>query len=126
MDIFSAIIVVAPLVIPVGAEFNIDMVHLGILFLTNLEIGYLTPPVGINLFISSFRFKKPLVEVYKYIIPFLFVLLFTQVLITYIPYISIWFKEPVVEATLPDFGSDELDATEENKAEEAPDEESSE
>lgn len=91
MDIFSAIVVVAPLVIPVAQQYDINMIHLGILFLTNLEIGYMTPPVGINLFISSFRFKKPILEVYQSIWPFLLVLLFAQVLITYIPELSLLF-----------------------------------
>ena len=92
MDIFSAIVVVAPLIIPLGEKYGINMVHLGILFLTNLEIGYLTPPVGINLFISSFRFKKPLVEIYKSVIPFLIALLITQIIITYIPFVSLWYE----------------------------------
>lgn len=91
MDIFSAIVVVAPLVIPIAEFYGINMIHLGILFLTNLEIGYLTPPVGINLFISSLRFRKPIPEVYSSVIPFLISLLVAQVLITYIPAISlIW------------------------------------
>jgi len=60
MDIFSATIVVVPLIVPIAKEFGVDPVHLGIIFLTNLEIGYSTPPVGLNLFISSFRFKKPI------------------------------------------------------------------
>lgn len=92
MDIFSAIVVVAPLVIPIAEFYGINMIHLGILFLTNLEIGYLTPPVGINLFISSLRFKKPIPEVYSSVIPFLLCLLGAQVLITYLPAISLlWF-----------------------------------
>lgn len=89
MDIFSAIIVTAPLVIPVAEMFGINMVHLGILYLTNLEIGYITPPVGINLFLSSFRFKKTMTEIYSSIWPFMLILLFAQILITYIPEISL-------------------------------------
>ena len=65
MDIFSAIIVVVPLITPIAKEFGVDPVHLGIIFLTTLEIGYSTPPVGINLFISSSRFKKPVFTVYR-------------------------------------------------------------
>jgi len=90
MDIFSAIIVVAPLVIPVAELYQINMVHLGILFLTNLEIGYITPPVGINLFLSSFRFKLPLIEIYNSVLPYLLLMLFAQLLITYIPYLSLF------------------------------------
>lgn len=71
MDIFSAIIVVVPLIIPIAKSFDINMIHLGIIFLTNLEIGYSTPPVGINLFISGTRFGKPIVTLYKAVLPFL-------------------------------------------------------
>lgn len=85
MDIFSAIVVVVPLIVPMGAAFRIDPVHLGIIFLANLELGYLTPPVGMNLFLSSYRFSKPLPEVYRSIVPMLFVLLLGVLLITYIP-----------------------------------------
>lgn len=92
MDIFSAIIVVVPLILPIASEFGVDPVHLAIIFLTNLEIGYITPPVGINLFISSFRFDKPVLELYKATIPFLILMLIALVTITYIPWLSlIWF-----------------------------------
>lgn len=85
MDIFSAIVVVVPLIVPIGEAFGIDPVHLGIIFLANLELGYLTPPVGMNLFLSSYRFGKPLPEVYRSVVPMLFVLFFGVLLITYIP-----------------------------------------
>jgi C4-dicarboxylate transporter DctM subunit len=88
MDIFSAIIVVVPLMVPLGAAFGIDPVHLGIIFLANLELGYLTPPVGMNLFLSSYRFNKPMSEVWKSIIPILLVLLAGVLLITYVPFMS--------------------------------------
>jgi TRAP-type C4-dicarboxylate transport system permease large subunit len=88
MDIFSAIIVVVPLMVPLGAAFGIDPVHLGIVFLANLELGYLTPPVGLNLFLSSYRFNKPMPEVWKSIIPILLVLLAGVLLITYAPFMS--------------------------------------
>jgi C4-dicarboxylate transporter, DctM subunit len=88
MDIFSAIIVVVPLMIPLGAAFGIDPVHLGIIFLANLELGYLTPPVGMNLFLSSYRFNKPMPQVCRSIIPILLVLLCGVLLITYIPFMS--------------------------------------
>lgn len=93
MDIFSAIIVVVPLIIPIATEFQIDPIHLAIIFLTNLEIGYITPPVGINLFISSFRFGKPVTQLYKASIPFLVLLLIALILITYVPSLSLfWFN----------------------------------
>ena len=93
MDIFSAIIVVVPLILPIAESFGIDPIHLAIIFLTNLEIGYITPPVGINLFISSFRFNKSVVHLYKVAIPYLVLLLFALVIITYIPWLSlVWFQ----------------------------------
>jgi len=88
MDIFSAIIVVVPLMIPIGAAFGINPVHLGIIFLANLELGYLTPPVGMNLFLSSYRFNKPMPVVCKSIVPILLVLLAGVLLITYVPFMS--------------------------------------
>ena len=89
MDIYSALIVVVPLIIPIAKQYNIDPIHLGIIFLTNLEIGYLTPPVGLNLFLSSFRFKKPITQVTIATFPFIIILLVVLVIITYIPEISI-------------------------------------
>ena len=88
MDIFSAIVVVVPLIVPIGAAFGIDPVHLGIIFLANLELGYLTPPVGMNLFLASYRFSKPLSEVARSIIPILLVLLVGVLCITYIPWLT--------------------------------------
>ncbi len=90
MDIFSAIMVVVPLIIPIAQNFGVDPVHLGIIFLANLEIGYLTPPVGLNLFIASFRFKKPIVKLYLASLPFLLMMLIALILITYIPDLSLW------------------------------------
>ena len=89
IDIFSAIIVVVPLIVPVALNFGIDPIHLGIIFLANLEIGYTTPPVGINLFIASFRFKKPIVQLYLAAIPFLLILLISLIIITYVPGLSL-------------------------------------
>jgi tripartite ATP-independent transporter DctM subunit len=85
MDVFSAIVVVVPLIIPLGHAFGIDPVHLGIVFLANLELGYLTPPVGMNLFLSSYRFSKPLPEVYRSAVPILVVLFVGVLCITYFP-----------------------------------------
>ena len=89
MDIFSALIVVVPLIVPVATGFGVDPVHLGIIFLTNLEIGYLTPPVGLNLFISSYRFNEPVIALYTASVPFLLLLLAALFVITYLPAISL-------------------------------------
>lgn len=91
MDIFSAIMVVVPLIIPLGEQFGIHPVHLGIIFLANLELGYLTPPVGLNLFLASYRFEKPLSTIYRNVIPFFIILLITVILITYVPWFSLSF-----------------------------------
>ena len=96
MDIFSAIVVVVPIMVPIGAAFGVDPVHLGIVFLANLELGYLTPPVGMNLYLSSYRFNKPMPEISRAIIPILLVLLCGVLLITYVPFMSTalpqWFR----------------------------------
>jgi len=88
MDIFSAIMVVLPLIIPLGQLYGIDPVHLGIIFIVNLEAGFLTPPVGMNLFLASYRFKKPFAEICHYVLPFLAVRLVVVLLVTYIPALS--------------------------------------
>ena len=90
MDIFSAIIVVVPLIIPIATAYGVDPVHLGIIFLTNLEIGYLTPPVGLNLFISSLRFEKPVFSVVRATLPYIGILLIALIFITYMPGLSLW------------------------------------
>ncbi|MDE2661368.1 MAG: TRAP transporter large permease subunit [Acidobacteriota bacterium] len=89
MDIYSAIVVVVPLVAPLGLAFGIDPLHLGVIFLTNLELGYLTPPVGMNLFLASYRFKRPLGEVYRASVPFLLIRAGAVLLVTYIPYLTL-------------------------------------
>lgn len=89
MDIFSAIIVVVPLIVPIAEQFDVHPIHLAIIFLTNLEIGYITPPVGINLFISSYRFKRPITELYKASLPYFFLLVFALLIITYVPALSL-------------------------------------
>ncbi len=92
MDIFSAIIVVAPLIIPLATRYGIDPVHLGIIFLANLEIGYSTPPLGINLFIASQRFGKSIVTLFKSTLPFLALMIIWLMLVTYIPELSLWWQ----------------------------------
>ena len=90
MDIFSAILIVVPLIIPLAERFGIDPVHLGVIFLANLGIGYNTPPVGLNLFIASSRFNRPILQLYAATLPFLLLLLFTLFLITYWPSLSLF------------------------------------
>ena len=95
MDVFSAIIVVVPLITPIAAGFGIEPVQLGIIFLANLELGYLTPPVGMNLCLSAYRFQRPMASVYRATLPFYLILLAGVLLITYVPWITMapvhWF-----------------------------------
>jgi C4-dicarboxylate transporter DctM subunit len=90
MDIFSAILVVVPLVLPLAQRFGVDPIHLGVIFLANLGIGYNTPPIGLNLFIASSRFDRPIMELYRATLPFLFLLFLTLLLITYWPSLSLF------------------------------------
>jgi len=88
MEIYVAIIVQAPILVPIGKAYGIDPIHLGIVFLANLELGYLTPPVGLNLILSSYRFNKPLPEVMRSAVPMMLVLAVGVLLITYIPWLT--------------------------------------
>lgn len=88
MDIFSAVVVVVPLILPIARQFGVDDYHLGITFLLNLEIGYMTPPVGLNLFIASFRFDKPITTLYRAVLPFIGLLLVALLVTTYVPSLS--------------------------------------
>lgn len=90
MDIFSATVVVVPLILPLGAAFGIDPIHLGIIFIANLELGYLTPPVGLNLFLASYRFEQPLLKVWRSVLVPLLLLAIGVVLITYVPFLTTW------------------------------------
>ncbi|MDR3139156.1 MAG: TRAP transporter large permease subunit [Treponema sp.] len=90
MDIFSAILIILPLVAPLGTAYGINPVHLGIIFITNLEVGFLTPPVGLNLFLASYRFKKPFVEICRYVLPFMLIQFGVVLLVTYVPALSTW------------------------------------
>ena len=90
LDIFSALVLVVPLILPVAIGFGIDPLHLGIIFLANMQLGYLTPPIGLNLFIASYRFEKPVTTIYKATIPFFIVLLISVLIITYWPTLSLW------------------------------------
>jgi tripartite ATP-independent transporter DctM subunit len=89
MDIFSALIVVVPLIVPIAQGYGVDLVHLGIIFLTNLEIGYSTPPFGLNLFIASYRFGRPVAELVRASLPFLLILLAALAIVTYVPALSL-------------------------------------
>lgn len=88
LEIYSAIIILAPLVAPIGVAFGINPIHLGVVFLANLELGFLFPPVGLNLFLSSSRFNKPLPELYRHVLPFLLILGIGVLLITYMPWMT--------------------------------------
>ena len=90
LDIFSAIVLVVPLIIPIAAGFDVHPVHLGIVFLAAMELGYLTPPVGLNLFISSYRFEKSILYVYSATFPFLIILLLSAIVIAFWPGLSLW------------------------------------
>jgi TRAP-type C4-dicarboxylate transport system permease large subunit len=101
MDIFSAIVVVVPLITPIAAQFGVHPLHLGVIFLTNLEIGYSTPPVGLNLFLGSLRFDRPVTDIYRASWPFLVVLLLALLVITYIPELSLGLVRALGYAELP-------------------------
>lgn len=89
MDIFSAIVVVVPLIVPLGTAFGVDPVHLGIIFVANLELGYLTPPVGLNLFLAAYRFERPLLSIWRSVLPMLAILAAGVLLITYLPWLTL-------------------------------------
>ena len=91
LDIFSAIVLVVPLILPIAAGFGVNEVHLGIVFLAAMQLGYLTPPVGLNLFIASYRFEKPIMHVYSATFPFLVILMLSVILITFWPTLSLLF-----------------------------------
>ena len=90
VEIYAAIVVVVPLLVPLGAAFNIDPVHLGIIFLANMELGFLAPPVGINLLLASYRFNKPVGQVMRASLPMLGVMVIGVLLITYVPWLTTW------------------------------------
>ncbi|MCL2270327.1 MAG: TRAP transporter large permease subunit, partial [Treponema sp.] len=90
MDIFSAIMVVFPLIVPLGHAYGIDPVHLGVIFLINLQVGFLTPPVGLNLFLASYRFEKPFAQICRYVLPFIIIQFAVVLLVTYLPWLTTW------------------------------------
>ena len=89
LDVYSALVIVAPLVIPVAQGYDLNLLHLGIIFLTNLQIGYSTPPIGMNLFIASLRFDKSIIRLGVASLPFLGILLVALLVITYVPALSL-------------------------------------
>ncbi len=89
LDIFAALVIMVPLIVPLAIGYGIDPVHLGIIFLANMQLGYFTPPVGMNLFIASYRFNKSITDIYKATIPFFLVLLAAVLIITYWPTLSL-------------------------------------
>jgi len=91
LDIFSALVIMVPLILPIAVNYGIDPVHLGIIFLANMQIGYFTPPVGMNLFIASYRFKKSIISLYRSTIPFMLLLLGAVLIITYWPGLCMMF-----------------------------------
>jgi len=90
LDIFSALVIVVPIILPIAIGYGIHPVHLGIIFLANMQIGYITPPVGMNLFIASYRFERPVIDVYRATVPFFAILLVTVLIITYWPALSLF------------------------------------
>jgi C4-dicarboxylate transporter, DctM subunit len=90
LDIFSALVLVVPIIIPIAEAYGVNLIHLGIIFLTNLQIGYCTPPVGLNLFLASYRFDKSIVTLYRATLPFLALLMITLIIITYFPIITLF------------------------------------
>jgi tripartite ATP-independent transporter DctM subunit len=89
LDIFSAIVLVVPLILPIALQYGVDPVHLGIVFLATMQLGYITPPVGLNLFIASYRFERPVVELYLATLPFFAFLMLSVIIITFWPGLSL-------------------------------------
>ena len=93
LDVFSALVIMIPLILPMAVGYGIHPIHLGIIFLANMQIGYFTPPVGMNLFIASYRFRKPVTELYTSTIPFMFILMAAVLVITYWPELTMYLVE---------------------------------
>ena len=93
LDIFSALVLVVPLIVPIALGYGVDLTHLGIIFLANLQIGYCTPPVGLGLFLASYRFDRPIAQLYTATLPFLGILFITLGIITYFPLLSLFLVE---------------------------------
>jgi len=89
LDIFSALVIMVPLILPIAVGYGIHPVHLGIIFLATMEIGYLLPPIGMNLFIASYRLNRPVLEVFRSVLPFIAILIVAALVITYWPWLSL-------------------------------------
>jgi TRAP-type C4-dicarboxylate transport system permease large subunit len=89
LDIFSALVIMVPLMLPIAIGYGIHPVHFGIIFLATMEIGYLLPPVGMNLFIASYRFNRPVLEIFRAVLPFIAILIIAVLIITYWPWLSL-------------------------------------
>ncbi|MDO8939601.1 MAG: TRAP transporter large permease subunit [Methylicorpusculum sp.] len=89
LDIFAALVIMIPLLLPIAVGYGVDPVHLGIIFLANMQIGYFTPPIGMNLFIASYRFQRPMLQLYRATLPFFFILLLSVLIITYWPALTL-------------------------------------
>jgi C4-dicarboxylate transporter DctM subunit len=89
MDIISAILIVVPLLAPIAIHYGIDPIHFAIIFIVNMQIGYLTPPIGINLFVASGLFKKPIIKVIRGVVPFIIMMLIALAIVTYVPALSL-------------------------------------
>ena len=89
LDIFSALVIMVPLILPIAVGYGIHPVHLGIIFLANMEIAYLMPPMGMNLFIAMYRFDRPMLEIFRAVLPFVGILLLAVLMITYWPSLSL-------------------------------------
>ena len=93
LDIYSALLIMVPIILPVALNYGVHPAHLGIIFLANMQIGYFTPPVGMNLFIASYRFNEPVLTLYRATLPFFIILFFAVLIITYFPLLSLWLIE---------------------------------
>ena len=89
MDVYSAIIVFVPLIAPMAAVYGVEPVHMAIVFLANMQLGYLMPPMGENLFLAAYRFDKPLIEIYRHTLPYVGIILAAVLLLTYVPAITL-------------------------------------
>jgi C4-dicarboxylate transporter DctM subunit len=89
LDIFSALVIIVPLILPIAVGYGINPIHLGIIFLANMEIAYLMPPMGMNLFIAMYRFDRPMLEIFRAVLPFVAILLLGVLIITYVPQLSL-------------------------------------
>jgi C4-dicarboxylate transporter DctM subunit len=106
MEVFSALIVAVPLMLPIAHAYGLDPFHFAIIFLLNLEIAYLAPPLGINLFISSIRFGKPITYLYRTVLPFILVLFVTLMVVCYVPILTTWLPDKIKDDNITTTSND--------------------